>query len=68
MSDLIKALSIFLKYADVTNPTHCEHDTLYIVGISKNEVSESDALRLDELGFFWNDSAECRISYRFGSA
>ncbi len=30
MRDLIKALQIFLKYNDVTYPTHCEHDELTI--------------------------------------
>ena len=30
MSDLIEALTIFLKYGNPRNPTHCEHDVLTI--------------------------------------
>ena len=68
MKDLIEALQIFLKYKDEGWPTNCTHDTLAIVGITKKEVSKEDRKRLDELGFFWSDSDECWMSYRFGSA
>lgn len=69
MEDLIKALQILLPYAnDDYNPTHCEHDQLYIgCDISLHQVSEEDIKTLDELGFFWSDSDEGFISYRFGS-
>lgn len=69
MKDLIKALQIFLKYAnDDHNPTNCSHDQLSIcAGIDANNVSEADILRLDELGFFWSNSDECFVSFRFGS-
>lgn len=66
MNELIEALSIFLKYANHSRPTHCEHDTLYIVGIEKGAVSAEDVERLDKLGFFWDE--ECFISFRYGSA
>lgn len=66
MKDLIEALTIFAKYKNNENPTHCEHDVLYVVGITKEEVSEEDRARLDVLGFFYsNDGWK---SYRFGSA
>lgn len=54
MKDLIKALNIFLKYKDNYSPTHCEHDVLYVVGISYEEVSSEDKEELKELGFSWS--------------
>ncbi len=69
MDDLIAALMIFRKYQNRRNPTHCEHDTLMIMGITKDEVTAEDQQRLDELGFFWSESeGGCWISFRFGSA
>lgn len=68
MKDLIKALNIFLKYKDNYNPTHCKHDTLYVVGISYEEVCDSDKEALKGLGFHWSDEYDCWCSYRFGSA
>lgn len=68
MSDLIAALTIFLKYADPHNPTHCSHDQLTICGIDPDAVSDEDKARLDELGFFVSESDEAFISFRFGSA
>jgi hypothetical protein len=69
MKDLIEALQIFLKYAnDDRNPCHCEHDVLYIgSGIDLKMVSDEDLKRLDELGFFWSESDDSFISFRFGS-
>lgn len=67
MNDLIEALTIFAKYQKPTKwPTHCEHDTLYIMGVEEDAPSEEERLRLDELGFIWSD--DCWISFRFGSA
>ena len=66
MKDLIEALTIFLKYADARNPTCCEHDEMFIVGISEDEVSYEDKVRLDELGFYWSDGSWASV--RFGSA
>jgi hypothetical protein len=67
MSDLIKALQIFLKYGDPGWPTHCEHDELWICGIDPEDVSKEDVEKLDELGFFIS-SDDCFKSFRFGSA
>lgn len=68
MSELIKALQIFLKYKDVRCPTHCEHDVLCIMGVTKDEVSAEDALALDAAGFFWNEEYDRWASFRYGSA
>src|SRR5262245_10465638 len=68
MKDLIEALSIFLKYKDDANPTHCEHDVLCVVGITLDEISAMDRDRLKVLGFHYSKSDCCWISYRFGSA
>ena len=69
MSDLIKALTIFAKYQNLRCPTHCEHDVLYIMGITRDEVSEEDRAALDALGFFWSEGdEECWMSFRYGSA
>lgn len=66
MDKLIEALQIFLKYKNEQWPTHCEHDVLWIMGVTEEEVSDEDKARLTELGFFWGD--ECWQSYRYGSA
>jgi len=68
MDDLIEALTILRKYSNLHYPIHCEHDTLYVVGVDPSEVSEEDTLRLDELGFLMDEYASCLYSYRFGSA
>ncbi len=66
MKNLIEALIIFLKYKNEEFPTHCEHDILYVVGITKDEVSEEDQKRLDELDFIYDE--EGWISFKYGSA
>lgn len=68
MKNLIEALTIFVKYQDRECPTHCEHDVLYIMGITRDEVSENDRARLDQLGFIWSESDDCWISFEYGSA
>jgi hypothetical protein len=73
MDDLIEALQIFQQYVDSTehNPTHCEHDVLYIMGVEYGKVSEAHKVRLEELGFVApedEDDEEGWISFRFGSA
>lgn len=68
MKKLIEALTIFLKYRDEEWPTNCEHDQLYIMGITRDEVSEEDQKRLWELDFIWSESDDCWISFRYGSA
>lgn len=69
MSNLIKALQIFLKYADPDYPFHCEHDTLDVYGINPTDVSADDIGTLDGLGFFVSDEhGELHFrSYRYGS-
>lgn len=66
MKNLIKALQIFLKYANLDYPTNCEHDELMIMGITEEEVSEEDKKTLVFLGFRWK--GDCWSSYRYGSA
>lgn len=68
MKNLIEALNIFLKYGDESNPTHCEHDVLWIVGYTEEQISEEDTARLKELGFFFSSSDQGWQSYRYGSA
>lgn len=69
MKDLIEALTIFLKYKNVPNPTHCSHDVLSIMEITEDDVSLEDRNRLGELGFFWSTSdGGCWRSFRYGSA
>jgi len=66
MDDLINALTIFRKYANPASPTHCEHDTLYVM-ISPAEVSAEDRATLAELGFHAGEELSF-YSFRFGSA
>lgn len=68
MKKLIQALQIFQKYKDLDYPTGCEHDTMYIMGISKEEVIQEDIIELEELGFVWSDSDDCFYSFKYGSA
>ena len=67
MEDLIKALTIMMKYMDGYNlnyPTHCEHDEL-MVCVDPGKISEEDLTELSKLGFIVGD--ECMISYKYGS-
>jgi hypothetical protein len=71
MQDLITALQIFLKYGNPEKPTNCERETLYICGISPDEVLDVDKFALEKLGFFVgsdDDGWLCFKSHRFGSA
>lgn len=68
VEDLIKALQIFLKYANPKWPTHCSHDQLAIMEVEKEQVREEDLKELERLGFFWCEEDDCFVSYRFGSA
>lgn len=71
MSDLIKALTILLKYGDPHNPCNCNHDELIICGIDPKDVSPEDKKSLDGLGFFVSDEGYADEtwfkSFRFGS-
>ena len=66
MEDLIKALQIFLKYENKTNPTNCSHDYLYI-DINPELISEEDVAELDKLGFFIDQELEGFGSFKYGS-
>lgn len=66
LSHLIEALQILLKYGDISYPTHCEHDVLY-VSICPGNVSQDDSARLEELGFNADYDEEAFSSFRFGS-
>lgn len=69
MKDLIEALTIFAKYqGEVRNPTHCEHDVLYVMKVAEEQPTEAERKRLDDLGFLWFEEEECWGSFRFGSA
>ena len=68
MNDLIEALTIFAKYANVRNPTHCEHDVLTIMHVNTDDPTPEERERLDALGFHWSEEYECWASFRFGSA
>lgn len=66
MEDLIKAFQIFLKYGNISYPTHCEHDVMY-VNVPYSDVSDEDKAVLDALGFFEDTDNDGFKSYRFGS-
>jgi len=68
MDDLIEALKIFRTVANPYAPLHCEHDTLYIMGISKEDLTQENIDTLENLGFYWDDAEEVFYSFRFGSA
>lgn len=70
MKDLIEALTILLKYGDTYNPTHCEHDILYVfAGVKVSEMNAEDVKRLEELSFSPDEESGTGFySYRFGSA
>jgi hypothetical protein len=68
VEDLIKALKIFATYGNPRYPTHCEHDCLHIMGVTKDEMSGEHIAAVELLGFLWSDSDEAWISFRFGSA
>lgn len=71
MEDLIKALTIFMKYLEDKNehnPTHCEHDELWIMTVDPADVSPEDHAELERLGFDSFSDDDGYMSYRFGSA
>jgi hypothetical protein len=68
MSDLIKALQIFLKYGDPRWPSLCEHCMFLLVSYRDKEIiSEEDQKDLDKLGFIFIEEYGCWGSTRFGS-
>ena len=68
MKNLIEALTIFAKYKDLPYPTNCSHDVFAIMGITRSEMSADDADAVVRLGFLWDDTEECWISFKYGSA
>lgn len=68
MEDLIKALQIFATYTLTRRPTNCDHDVLYIMDVTKEEMSEEHIRAVEQLGFIWDDREEVWMSFRFGSA
>lgn len=65
-SRLAEALRIASKYLDDNaHPTHCEHDTLYLV-LHPSKVSSIDIDKLNSLGF--TRDTEFFTSNLFGSA
>lgn len=45
MKKLIEALTIFAKYADVERPTHCEHDVLMIMQVTRDLCAKGEWFR-----------------------
>ena len=68
MKDLIEALTIFSKYGNPSNPTHCGYDMLIICGIEVESVCDEDKEKLDKLGFFVSSEFDAFASFKFGSA
>ena len=66
MENLIEALQIMLKHGDVTYPTHCMHDELYIYPNSMDFTKEELA-RLEELGFSPDSEGSGFYSFKYGS-
>jgi len=67
MDDLIAALTIFRKYANPRNPTHCTHDELWIMEVG-DDLSAEDKKEVERLGFFWDEDEDGWKSFKFGSA
>ena len=67
---LIEALQILRKYGNPNRPTHCEHDTLYVVGIEPKVVSHEDRVKLKDLGFDTcsMNGEDVFYSFRYGHA
>lgn len=67
MDDLIEALQIFKEYLYLPNdPTNmrCEHETLIVeYGTEESDVSQEHIKKLNELGFFWDESHEAWCMY-----
>jgi hypothetical protein len=63
MEKLIEALQIFLKYRNLTYPIHSIQDELLVVVITREEVSQEDVDKLNELGFRWSYENDCWSSF-----
>lgn len=67
MRDLIEALTIFAKYTDARYPTTCEHGILYLNVVHRAQMTPEDFLRVQQLGFVWDEDIPAFASTRFGS-
>jgi hypothetical protein len=71
MEDLIKALTIFMKYVQkdeyaYSYPTSCDHDELRVY-VPPSRISDIDLKELGELGFSPDYNWNCFVSYKYGS-
>lgn len=66
MDELIEALEIFKKYANLTYPTKCTTNAFHVM-IKTDTVSKNDKAKLGQLSFAPNFDYQCFTSYRFGS-
>lgn len=68
MSDLIKALQIFLKYGDPMYPSSGEHDVFLLPSYRDRDfIGAEDREALNKLSFYFIEEYGCWGSYRFGS-
>jgi hypothetical protein len=67
LDNLIRALTIFKQYGNISYPTGCSHDELRVY-VPPENVSEADIIVLDRLGFFVDEEHDCFLSFRYGSA
>ena len=67
ITNLIAALGILEKYDRGSYPTHCEHDELFIVNVTYDQVTPEDRAELEALGFHKNSHGNWS-SYCYGSA
>lgn len=69
MKDLIEALTIMLKYGDVSHPTNCEHDMLRIFpAVEPSAFTPEELARLEEIGFIPGEEGIGGFySFRYGS-
>lgn len=56
--DMAEAFTIFAKYDEGVGETAAEHDEIY-AGPSPEKVSEGDRKRLEELGWWSDESYDC---------
>jgi len=66
MADLIEALTILMKYGNLSFPTACEHDVLYIL-VDPDVVSGEDITHLEQLGLLVDTELGCFYSFKYGS-
>lgn len=65
MENLIKALTIFLKYRNDDEPLIFYDDLLVISFITRKDVSDEDNLELGKLGFIWEEDYNAYSSHKY---